>query len=65
MTLLERFKSPTPKLWRRIGNILLIISTSVSGFTMYNDQNLIALISMITGILGKIITSLVVEENIE
>jgi hypothetical protein len=65
MKLLQRLTSPTPKLWRQIGNALLIISTTITGYTAYVDEPIIATISMICGILGKIITSFFVEDNTE
>jgi hypothetical protein len=65
MNILKRLKSPTPKLWRQIGNALLIISTTITGYTAYVDEPIIATISMICGILGKIITSFFVEDNTE
>lgn len=63
MKILERFKAPTPKLWRQIGNALLIISTTVTGYTAYVDEPTIGLISIICGMLGKVITSFFVEDN--
>jgi hypothetical protein len=63
MNLLKRLQSPTPKLWKQIGNALLSISTLITGYTAYVDQPTIAIISMICGILGKVITSFFVEDN--
>ena len=65
MKILTRLKSPTPKVWRQIGNILLTISTTITGYTLYIDENTVAIISAICGILGKVLTSLFVEDVVE
>jgi hypothetical protein len=65
MNMLKRLQAPTPKLWRQIGNALLIISTTITGYTAYVDEPIIATISMVCGILGKIITSFFIEDNTE
>jgi hypothetical protein len=63
MKLLLRLKSPTPKLWKQIGNALLSISTLITGYTAFIDEPIIAIVSMVCGILGKIITSFFVEDT--
>jgi hypothetical protein len=63
MSLLKKLLAPTPKIWRQIGNVLLIISTTITGYTAYIDQPTIALISMICGLVGKLITSLVTDDT--
>jgi hypothetical protein len=63
MKLLKRLQAPTPKIWKQIGNAFLIISTSITGYTAYIDQHTIAIISIVCGILGKVITSFIVEDT--
>lgn len=63
MNLITRFQSPTPKLWKQIGNALLSISTLITGYSAVMHEPTIAIISMICGILGKVITSFFVEDN--
>lgn len=62
-TFLKRFQSKTPKFMIRIGNALLGISTTITGFAFYADNGKLALIALISGVLGKIITSLFVEDD--
>jgi len=62
MKLLQRLQSPTPKLWRQIGNAFLSVSTLITGYTAFIDEPTIAIISMVCGILGKVITSFFVED---
>lgn len=63
MNLLEKLKAPTPKIWKQIGNALLLISTTITGYSAFTDQRTIAIISMMCGILGKVITNFVVEDT--
>lgn len=63
MNLLKRLQAPTPTLWKQIGNALLSISTLITGYTAYMDEPAIAIISMVCGILGKVITSFFVEDT--
>jgi hypothetical protein len=63
MKLLKRLQAPTPKTWKQIGNALLIISTSITGYTAFTNQHTIAIVSMVCGILGKVITSFFVEDT--
>lgn len=63
MTLFDRIKAPTPKMWRQLGNSLLAVSAAISGYTIYADQPVIATISMICGVVGKFLTSFFVEDN--
>ncbi|HMS90941.1 MAG TPA: hypothetical protein PKC87_01875 [Candidatus Absconditabacterales bacterium] len=63
MTLFDRFKSPTPKVWRQLGNGLLAVSAAISGYTMYAEQPVVAAITMVSGVLGKFLTSFFVEDN--
>ena len=65
MSLFQRFKAPTPKIWRQLGNGLLAVSVAISGYTIYANEEVIALISMICGVIGKFLTNFFVEDNTE
>jgi hypothetical protein len=64
MSIVQRFKAPTPKMWRQLGNSLLAVSAAISGYTVYADEQVIALITMICGVVGKFLTNFFVEDNI-
>lgn len=51
----DRFYAPTPRLVAKIGDSLLLISTSVTAYSINADQDLIAYIALGTGTLGKIL----------
>lgn len=54
----------TPKFWRKIGNTFLAVSIFVGGFSLYEGEKWISMISFGCGILGTIITNMVTEENL-
>ena len=63
--LLERYWKPTPKLFRKIGDSLLIISTSVTTYGIVGKwATYLIIISLLTGIIGKIITNLTTDETL-
>lgn len=51
----DSYYSRTPILLAKIGDSLLLISTSVTAYSINADQDLIAYIALGTGTLGKII----------
>jgi hypothetical protein len=54
---LNNYFKPTPKKWRVIGDTLLIISTSFSGYEFMNNEKEIGFIFLCVGVLGKVITN--------
>jgi hypothetical protein len=63
MNLIDRFNAPTPKKWVIIGNILLAISASLTAFGYFYEYPTLAITSAIFGAVGKVLTSLVVDET--
>lgn len=53
----NNYWKPTPKKWRMIGDTLLIISTSFSGWEFMNNEKEIGFIFLCIGVLGKVITN--------
>ena len=58
---LSNLFKPTPKLWRRIGNALVAISSSVAVPAFLADHKGLAVTLFIAGLVGKFITSLTTE----
>lgn len=57
--LIKYYKSPTPIFWRKIGDSLLTISTSLATYSVAEDwDKKISIVIMLTGTLGKFITNL-------
>lgn len=51
----DRYYSRTPVVMAKIGDSLLLISTSVTAYGISSHQEMIAYIALFTGTLGKII----------
>lgn len=60
---IKTYYSHTPVLWRKIGDSLLIVSTSITAYGITTHQDEIALIALFTGTLGKVITNFFREDS--
>ena len=57
--LIKYYKSPTPVFWRKVGDSLWTISTSLATYSVAEDwDKKISIVIMLTGTLGKFITNL-------
>jgi hypothetical protein len=55
--MLKNYYKPTPKKWRKLGDALLAVRVTITGFAMYENVQWVALTAMITGVLGKFLTN--------
>lgn len=53
----SNYMSPTPKVWRRLGDSLLAISTFITGYGISEDIHWVAYAGLITGVAGKFLTN--------
>jgi hypothetical protein len=53
----NNYYSPTPKKWRKLGDALLGVSTTITGFAIYENEKWIALTALILGVIGKFLTN--------
>lgn len=68
MGILENYKAPTPVKWRKIGDSILLVSTSMStmvmGLPITEHQQLWLIFSVNAfGVIGKVITNLFKEDE--
>jgi hypothetical protein len=63
--MLKNYYKPTPIKWRKLGDALLAVSTTITGFALYNDVQWVALTSLITGVIGKFLTNFFTEDDTE
>lgn len=61
-TTASRFYKPTPVKWRKLGDALLAVSVTITGYAMYEDVKWVAMTAIITGIIGKFLTNFFTEE---
>jgi hypothetical protein len=62
MKLQERYSTPTPPKWRKLGDLLLILSTTITSYSVIEEMKEVALIAAILGCVGKILTNFFTEE---
>jgi len=60
--MLKNYYKPTPTKWRKLGDALLAVSTTITGFAMYQSTHWVAIIALITGVIGKFLTNFFTEE---
>jgi len=58
----SRYYSPTPIKWRKLGDALLVVSTTITGYVMHEDVKWVALTALITGVVGKFLTNFFTED---
>ena len=58
----KNYYTPTPKKWRKLGDTLLAVSTTITGYAVYEDIKWVALTALITGVVGKFLSNLFVKK---
>ena len=58
----KKYYTPTPKKWRKLGDTLLAVSTTITGYAVYEDIKWVALTALTTGVIGKFLTNFFTEE---
>jgi hypothetical protein len=60
--MMSNYYKHTPAKWRKIGDALLAVSTTITGFAIYEQSKWVALSALILGVLGKFLTNFFTEE---
>ncbi len=58
----ELYASPTPKKWRKLGDALLAMSTTITGFAIYEEAKWVAITALVLGTVGKFLTNFFSED---
>lgn len=53
----NKYYSPTPVKWRKLGDALLGVSTTITSFAIYEDIKGVAITALILGVVGKFLTN--------
>lgn len=53
----KEYYSPTPAKWRKLGDALLGVSTTITGFAIYEDIKWVALTALAIGVVGKFLSN--------
>jgi hypothetical protein len=59
------YNKPTPAKWRKLGDALLGVSTTITGFAIYEEVKWIAITALALGVIGKFLTNFFSEEAME
>jgi len=62
MSLKKKYYSPTPKKWRKLGDALLGVSSTITGFAIYEEVKWIAITALAIGVAGKFLSNFFTEE---
>lgn len=60
----KNYYSPTPKKWRKLGDALLGVSTTITGFAIYEEAKWVAIAALLCGVVGKFLTNFFAEDEI-
>lgn len=63
MQLIRNYYSPTPAKWRKIGDTLLAVSSTVTGYSVYNQMKSIAITALCLGVVGKFLSNFFTENE--
>ncbi len=58
----KNYYSPTPAKWRKLGDALLGVSTTITGFAIYEEAKWVAIAALLSGVVGKFLTNLFSED---
>ena len=62
MSLKKKYYSPTPAKWRKLGDALLGVSSTITGFAIYEEVKWIAITALAIGVVGKFLSNFFTEE---
>ena len=59
----KHYYAPTPKRWRKLGDALLGVSTTITGFAIMEEYKWLALSALALGVIGKFLTNFFKEDD--
>ena len=59
----RNYYKPTPKKWRLLGDTLLGVSTTITGYSLYVDLKWVAAAALILGVVGKFLTNFFTDDS--
>jgi hypothetical protein len=62
MSLKRKYYAPTPAKWRKLGDALLGVSTTITGFAIYEETKWVAITALVIGVAGKFLSNFFTEE---
>ena len=62
--LVGNYTKPTPVKWRKLGDSLLGVSTTITGFAIANDTKWLAMSALVLGVAGKFLSNFFTEDTV-
>lgn len=59
----SNYYKPTPSKWRKLGDTLLGVSTTITGYSLYVDLKWVAGVALALGVLGKFLTNFFTDDS--
>lgn len=59
---MKNYYAPTPKKWRKLGDALLGVSTTITTFAIMEEMKWIAITALVFGVIGKFLSNFFTEE---
>jgi hypothetical protein len=59
---MKNYYQPTPTKWRKLGDALLGVSTTITTFAIYQEMKWIAITALTLGVIGKFLSNFFTEE---
>lgn len=56
-SIIKSYYKPTPAKWRKLGDAFLAISTFLTGLEIHYDKHTVAIVVLVTGVVGKFLTN--------
>jgi len=60
---LKMYYAPTPKRWRKLGDALLAVSTTITTYAITEEMKGIAITALILGVAGKFLSNFFSDDN--
>ena len=59
----SNYYKPTPNKWRKLGDTLLAVSTTITGYSLYVDLKWVAATALALGVVGKFLTDFFTDDS--
>jgi len=59
----KHYYAPTPNRWRKLGDALLGVSTTITGFAIMEEYKWLAISALSLGVIGKFLTNFFKEDD--
>lgn len=60
---MKNYYLPTPKKWRKIGDTLLAVSTTITTYAIVEEIKWIAITALVLGVIGKFLSNFFTEKQ--